>query len=255
MRNDLFAYFSEDEFAGKQILDFGCGCGASSIILARLFPQADIVGVELDASSLAVARKMVEYYDLPRVRFYQSPGGADLPQEVGKYDFVMMSAVFEHLLPHERKTLMPKLWLAVRDGGYLFINQTPNQLFPFELHTTMLPLINYLPDRLAHRIAGKFSTRIRPEESWEQLLRQGIRGATEWEIMRLLPRSSAVPVLLEPRNHGLKDRIDLYYLNTNSSRLKMIKRIARVGIKAFRALFGITMVPDLSLAIHKRSEK
>jgi hypothetical protein len=154
-------------------------------------------------------------------------------------------------LPSQRMALMPQLWRAVNDNGFLFINQTPNLLFPIELHTTMLPLINYLPDRVALALSRRWSKRVQPDESWDELLQKGIRGATEREILDLLPKADGVPTMLEPRHHGLKDRIDLYYRNTNPNRLQTLKKIARVGIKAFRSWSGITLVPDLSLAIQK----
>jgi 2-polyprenyl-3-methyl-5-hydroxy-6-metoxy-1,4-benzoquinol methylase len=247
LKNDLFAYFAEEEFADKSILEFGCGGGASTHILARLFPTAEITGVELVESALRVARRRAAAFELKNVSFLQSPAGDALPENLGQFDFIILSAVYEHLFPHERRTILPQLWSHLRDGGYLFINQTPNSLFPFELHTTMLPLINYVPDSLALQMARRFSKRIKPDETWEELLRKGIRGATEREILGHLPGAE----MLEPRYHGIKDRIDLYYLNTNSERLKMIKSAAKFFIKALRTVSGITLVPDLSLAFRK----
>lgn len=252
LANDLLAYFKAEDFAGKQILDFGCGSGSSSVILAQMFPQTQITGVELFPSLLAIARERVAYYKLSNVEFYESPSGSELPADIGRFDFVIMSAVFEHLLPPERHAVIPKLWRAVRPGGYFFLNQTPNRHFPVELHTTMLPVINYLPDGLALVAARRFSKRIKKDETWEQLLRKGVRGATDREIMGLLPRDSGIPVMLEPCNNGMRDRIDLYYSNTDPNRLKMLKTITRVVIKGLYAITGLAFVPDLSLAFHKQ---
>lgn len=251
LRNDLFAYFSEADFKASRILDFGCGSGSSTVILARMFPQATITGVELAPAAVTAAHRRAAYYNLNSVSFQQSPSGTQLPAAIGEYDLVILSAVYEHLLPWQRTVLMPQLWRAVRDNGFLFINQTPNLLFPIELHTTMLPFINYLPDRLALALARRCSQRVERNETWDELLQKGIRGATEDEILDLLPVESGIPWLLEPRHNGLKDRIDLYYRNTNQNRLQTVKKVARVGIKAFRSLSGIVLVPDLSLAIQK----
>lgn len=247
LQNDLFAYFKPEDFENKTILEFGCGDGASTVILARMFPTAQITGVELVESFLTVARKRAEVFGLKNVSFLQSPGGDRLPEDLGQFDFIILSAVYEHLFPHERQKIMPQLWEHLRDGGHLFINQTPNSLFPFELHTTMLPLINYVPDSVALKMARKFSNRIRPDETWEELLRKGIRGATEREILGHLKNAE----MLEPRYNGLRDRIDLYYANTNSERLKSLKSAARIFIKAIKKVSGITLVPDLSLAFRK----
>jgi len=248
LKNDIFAYFKPEDFENKTILEFGCGGGASTHILTRMFPSAEITGVELVESALGVARKRAEVFNLENVRFLQSPRGDALPENLGQYDFIILSAVYEHLFPHERKIILPELWKHLRDGGYLFINQTPNSLFPFELHTTMLPLINYVPDSIALKMARRFSKRIKPHETWEELLRKGIRGATEREILSHLPRAE----MLEPRYNGIKDRIDLYYVNTNAERLKTVKSAAKIFIKAIKTTTGITLVPDLSLAFRKK---
>ena len=247
LQNDLFAYFKPEDFENKTILEFGSGSGASTHILARMFPKSTITGVELIEPELRVARARAASFDLKNVSFLRSPHGDALPENLGKFDFIILSAVYEHLFPHERATVLPLLWEHLRGGGYLFINQTPNSRFPFELHTTMLPLINYVPDRLALKMARKFSERIKPDETWEELLRKGIRGATEGEIAGHLKDAE----MLEPRYNGLRDRIDLYYLNTNSERLKAVKTLAKYFIKAVKTVSGLTLVPDLSLAFRK----
>ena len=104
LQNDLTAYFTPADFAGKKILDFGCGSGASSMILARMFPQAQIVGIELEEKLLRIARARLEFYQYPNIEFVLSPSGNKLPAEIGEFEFVIMSAVYEHLLPIERKT-------------------------------------------------------------------------------------------------------------------------------------------------------
>jgi 2-polyprenyl-3-methyl-5-hydroxy-6-metoxy-1,4-benzoquinol methylase len=254
LRNDLFAYFNPADFQGKTILDFGCGSGASTMVLARMFPESQITGIEMVSDAIPVAKKRAEFHGFKNVTFLQSPSETQIPDQIGQFDFVILSAVYEHLLPHERKILLPQLWSLVRERGFLFLNQTPNRLFPFELHTTMLPFINYLPDNLTFQIVSRFSKRIRQNQTWNDLLREGIRGATVQEIMRNLSQGVFAPLILEPRNGGLKDRIDLYYKNTGP-RMKSLKGIARYFIKAIRAVSGLTIIPDLSLAFQKLPEQ
>jgi 2-polyprenyl-3-methyl-5-hydroxy-6-metoxy-1,4-benzoquinol methylase len=250
--NDIAAYFGIDDFSNARILDFGSGSGASSVLLARLFPSARIVGIELVGEYIHVAEQRAKFYGLSdRVTFVRSPGPSMLPADLGTFDLVVMSAVYEHLLPAERSSIMPQLWKLVRKGGFMFINQTPDIRFPLELHTTMLPGINYMPDRLAHVAATRFSKRIKKGESWENLLRMGIRGATEKEILRMNGPGDERPVLLEPNATGLSDRIDLYYKNTDPVRLRLLKTVSRKLLKVLRKVSGICLVPDLSLAIQK----
>lgn len=250
LEQDLSAYFSFEELNHKRILDFGCGSGASTMILSRLFPDATVVGVELEEKHLQIARKRLEHYGSRNVSFFLSPSGSELPEDIGTFDLIVLSAVYEHLLPNERKNVIPLVWSKLDDGGCIFLNMTPHRWFPIEHHTTGLPLINYLPPRPALVCARTFSKRIDKGSSWETLLRQGIRGATKHEIVKLLSRESDV-VLLEPLRHGLNDRIDLWFSQLGKDRYLALKRSIWLGLKAFRAATGITLVPNLSLAIKK----
>jgi 2-polyprenyl-3-methyl-5-hydroxy-6-metoxy-1,4-benzoquinol methylase len=244
--NDLAAYFAPSDIAGKRVLDFGCGSGASTAILAREYPDAQFTGVELRADLLEIAKARADHYGLTNCSFIVSPDGSSLPPNLGVFDIVIMSAVVEHLLPDERPVILPLLWNQVKSGGYLFLDQTPFRYFPIELHTTMLPFINYLPDSLALAYAKTFSKRIDEGETWESLLRQGIRGATEKEIGSLLTNSEMLGCLGD-----VNDRIDLWLKNTNPNKMAAAKRLTKGVLKLLYKTTGICMVPDLALAYRK----
>jgi trans-aconitate methyltransferase len=252
LEEDLTAYFAREDFSGKRILDFGCGSGASSMVLARMFPDARITGIELEEKLLEIARARLSFYQYANVEFHLSPSGMEIPQRIGEFDFVVMSAVFEHLLPEERKTVIPKVWEIIKSGGFLFLNMTPHRWFPVEHHTTGLPFINYLPANLTYAAARRFSKRLDGADSWETLLRRGIRGATENEIIEILTRNTAYkPVLIEPSRKNLKNRIDLWYSLLNRKSHRKIKKVIKILLKTIRAATGLTLVPNLSLAIKK----
>jgi 2-polyprenyl-3-methyl-5-hydroxy-6-metoxy-1,4-benzoquinol methylase len=252
LETELLAYFDRSDFDYKRILDFGCGAGASTAILARMFPKSEIVGAELDSSLLSIARKRIQHYGLARVALHQSPSGTELPEGLGEFDFVVLSAVYEHLLPQEREILMPKVWSLIREDGYLFIDQLPNRLFPVEQHTTGLPFINYMPKRLALEAAQRFSRQVGKDEPWEELLRKGIRGATEREILTILRKDRTYsPVLIEPTNLGLRDRIDLWYSVASERRMPSVKLGLKVLMKAIKFATGLELVPYHTLAIKK----
>jgi len=250
-RYDLLGYVSEQEFAGKRILDFGCGSGASTMVLARLFPKAQIVGIDLVENLVSIAELRASHYGFDTVRFLCSPDGCSFPKDVGGFDYIILSAVYEHLLPEERRVLLPQVWQHLALQGVLFIGLTPDRHFPVEGHTTGLPFINYLPDVLTLYFARWFSRRVQSKETWESLLRRGIRGGTAKEIMKILGETPHRPVLLKPRREGLNDRLDLWFAISLPAGRVWLKRLALFCFKALKRLTGLTLTPNLSLAIRK----
>jgi 2-polyprenyl-3-methyl-5-hydroxy-6-metoxy-1,4-benzoquinol methylase len=250
IRHEILGYMDPAEFAGKRLLDFGCGSGASTMVLCRLLPRCELVGVDLEERLLRLARLRALHFNRQDVRFLQSPSGETFPEGLGRFDYIILSAVYEHLLPGERRELLPRLWDRLKPGGVLFLNQTPHRYWPLEWHTTGLPLINYLPDALALRAARRFSRNVAPDATWERLLRDGIRGATVGEILGIL-RSCGTPVLLEPRPE-VGDQIDLWY-GKLSRRRAALKRAARAVLKGLKPLGSTHLIPQLALAIRKQA--
>lgn len=248
----LLAFVGEERFCGRRLLDFGCGAGASSVVLARRFSQTEVVGVDIEAPLLALACARAAHHRLANVSFVCSPAPMRLPPNLGTFDFVVLSAVYEHLLPAERAALLPQLWHSLRPGGILFINQTPHRLFPVERHTTGLPFINYLPPRLALVLARRFSRRVSREESWISLLRRGVRGGTANTILRDLgPAARRCARLLKPYRLGVRDEVDLWYRLSRHGRFAHLRRCLWCFLKVTHLALGVVPVPCLSLAIHK----
>lgn len=252
----IMSYCEEIDFENVKILDFGCGSGASAMILSRMFPSADIVGVDLVNETLNIAKSRAKYYKAENVNFMISPSGNKLPKDIGNFDYILLSAVYEHMLPDERKIILNKLWEKLNIGGIIFINQTPDKHFPIETHTTGLPLINYLPDKVTLFLSRKFSKGISCEESWNSLLRSGIRGATTNEIMNILITNSinCEPILLKPTKLGIKKQGDICYKASKkrlSQRYKGSKKIIILMVITFILMMKIPIAPYLSLAIKK----
>jgi 2-polyprenyl-3-methyl-5-hydroxy-6-metoxy-1,4-benzoquinol methylase len=254
LKNDLLSYRDEEEFKNKRLLDFGCGAGSSTMILARMFPHTQIVGIELEEKLLSIARLRVTHYGYNNIELMISPAPNSLPPNIGYFDYVLLSGVYEHLLPNERETLLPQIWSVLKPGGILFLNRTPYRYFPVEEHTTSgLLFINYLPDKLALSYAQRFSRRKLKNKSWEELLRGGIRGGSEEEVLSILNHCPQKPILLNPSRFGMKDRIDLWYIQTQcgKARYAAIKILFLLSAKLVKLLTGLTVVPGLSLAIKK----
>jgi SAM-dependent methyltransferase len=259
LRSQLLSYFRPEEFKGKRLLDFGCASGASTFAMAKLFPETEILGVELLPERVETAQRIAALERISNVRFLCSPSGDQLPEKIGQFDFVMLSAVFEHLLPRERSSIMPLLWSVMKEGAAIFINQTPYRYFPFEHHSTGLWFINYMPDKVAHFVARKWS-RHDPSEydptvqkslDWETHLRGGIRGATEWEIIRNLTGGKKVEAqILQPRPECARDRADHWFVRTGQ-RFRILKKGAAYTFRITDRLFGTVPSMNVEVAIRK----
>lgn len=256
---DLLGYVNENGFKNRRILDFGCGGGASTMILGRMFPHAEIVGIELEEKLVSIAKLRKEHYGFDdRIRLLVSPDAISLPKGIGRFDYVIMRGVYEHLLPFERKMLLPQIWDLLKPEGILFLNETPHRYWPVENHTTSgLPIINYLPDKAAFFIARKFSKRKLQDHTWESLLRQGIRGGSVREILSILTQSKCKqkPILLAPSRLGAKDRIDLWYIKSGKARFLIGRKIVIFLLNKFlKMTAGFIFLPGLSLAVKKSPE-
>lgn len=210
------------------------------------------MGVELVSEFVQLAEHRAQFHGVTgRVSFQRSPNANSLPTEIGEFDYITFSAVFEHLLPNERQTVLALLWSHLKEGGVMFLDQTPYRWFPVEMHTTGLPLINYLPDALTLYCSRRFSGRVSADASWPQLLRKGIRGGTTREIVGLLNQQGRKAELLNPSQLGVRDHIDLWYQLSSATRKPLTKKLMMWGFRAVKAVTGVTMIPTLSLAIRK----
>jgi 2-polyprenyl-3-methyl-5-hydroxy-6-metoxy-1,4-benzoquinol methylase len=252
LATSTLSYVDEDVFLGKKILDFGCGSGSSTMSLARLFPKTRITGIDFVEQFLNVARSRAEHYNFKNVEFICSPDPGVLPKEIEKFDFVFLSAVFEHLLPQERRDLMPMLWGYLKPGGILFLNETPYRYFPVESHTTGgLPLINYFPDSLTLYASRYLSGIVSRNVTWKELLRMGIRGATTGEIVATLSNETEKPLVLKPNRLGIKDQSDIWYKVAVERALNPLKRLIIMTLYFCKKITFTKLTPYLSLAIQK----
>lgn len=102
--------------AGARVLDAGCGTGRVMIRLAEL--GYDCVGVDLDASMLAVARKQAP--GLPWFRSDLAEFEPDSLGIAGDFDLVVAAGnIFPLLAPGTESAVVERLSAALRPGGLL----------------------------------------------------------------------------------------------------------------------------------------
>ena len=253
VRRQLSAYVEPELLVTARILDFGCGTGGSSLSMARAFPRCQVVGVELNAGPLELARKLAASRNVCNVSFVQSSAGDSLFADPGLFDVIMLSAVYEHLKPPERLAVLPLLWSTLRESGVMLFNQTPHSWYPYEHHSAGLWLTNYLPDRLTHwlvRRYAKMNLSVNRSADWQDHLRGGIRGGSEREILKIIRAAGGVPRVLQPLSPQYKDRA-AYWLAATSQRFAALKGIIGMTYRLTDAAFQTVPSVNLDVAIKK----
>jgi len=141
---------------GATVLEIGCGTGTLTVALAE--QGAIVSGVDIDEESIAVAKDRCTAYGL-EVDFNKA-NATDLRQLFPKrhFDFIVFSATLEHMTNDERIVAMKETWNMLSKGSLWCVLHTPNRLWHFDGHTSLLPFYMWLPDALAFKYS-KFSPR------------------------------------------------------------------------------------------------
>jgi 2-polyprenyl-3-methyl-5-hydroxy-6-metoxy-1,4-benzoquinol methylase len=233
-----FQRFSID-LHNKTILDFGCGSGASSIILSKLGGKK-IVGVDFAKDSVEIARLRARDSAVQdRVDFLCMPETRKLPFQDESFTLILCNGVIEHIPPAERDVYIIELWRLLAPGGYFFVHETPNRLWPIDSHTTGLPLVPYMPLKLARKFAARYSKRVRPDVSLEELIFSGIRGSTYWQILNPIRQQNPNVI-----NKTVDNDIDAFFETYLARRPSALKRVAIITLRTFyKVLHSIVLYP------------
>ena len=95
------------------ILDFGCGIGKLTALLAREFLKSTVYGYDISKECLYVAKK--ENAELRNLYFIDSLA------EAYRFDIVVVAGVFHHIQSNERRATMCKLRDILKPGGRIII--------------------------------------------------------------------------------------------------------------------------------------
>jgi SAM-dependent methyltransferase len=108
---------------GSRVLEAGCGVGAQTITLARNSPGAQIVSLDISATSLAVAEQRLAATGATNVTFRQGDVYG-LPFADGSFDHVFVCFVLEHLarpdaaLAEALRVVVPGGTITVIEGDH-----------------------------------------------------------------------------------------------------------------------------------------
>jgi 2-polyprenyl-3-methyl-5-hydroxy-6-metoxy-1,4-benzoquinol methylase len=110
-----------------RIADIGCGLGWSTIGMALAYPKVSVDGLDMDATSVEIARRNVADAGLAeRVRFVV--GDAAAPELDGRYDLVTMLESF-HDMAHPVRILSAFRGLLADDGSILIVDMKAGETF------------------------------------------------------------------------------------------------------------------------------
>jgi ubiquinone/menaquinone biosynthesis C-methylase UbiE len=122
-----------DIVSGKKVLDIACGDGYGSNLLSGL--AAEVVGVDIDAETIALAKIK---YRKPNLRFLT--GSADvIPCKTGIFDVVVSFETIEHHDKHEemmleiKRVLKPNGVLIISSPDKRFYSDVPGYKNPFHV--------------------------------------------------------------------------------------------------------------------------
>jgi ubiquinone/menaquinone biosynthesis C-methylase UbiE len=101
------------------VLDIGCGTGSMAIVIKRMHPGAEIVGIDPDPLALSVAERKAKRAGLP-VEFDR--GFADhMPYADASFERVFSSFMFHHLTADEKAATLGEIRRVLKPNGSLHL--------------------------------------------------------------------------------------------------------------------------------------
>jgi 2-polyprenyl-3-methyl-5-hydroxy-6-metoxy-1,4-benzoquinol methylase len=179
-----------------RIADVGCGLGWSSIAMANAYPKVTVHGLDLDSTSVEIARHNAADAGFgDRVRFVVADAAS--PTLEGRYDLITMLESF-HDMSHPVQILSALRGLLAGDGSILIVDMKAGERFVapgdrLERYLYGWSVMSCLHDGLQNGGAGT-GTVMRPATLFGYALEAGLSGYEvlpiehdTWRFYRLRP--------------------------------------------------------------------
>jgi SAM-dependent methyltransferase len=236
------------------VLEVGASFGHMTEYLAEQPEIGEIHCFDTDPAFVDIVRAKVEELGLAKVKEVLLLGNDEtrrLPWPDARFDLVLVVGVVEHLPARNRRAQVDEYYRVLAPGGHIAVLDTPNRLFPLETHSIGLPLVQWLPPRLAYAYArlarpGKFRA-----VSYESFVADGTgwRNAT---LAECLPSAGAVGLVDVTEEAGYGWR---FFRDTARSRTRRALLPAFAGAVALLRAGGRPPslgLPYLNLLFRKR---
>ena len=152
----LSRWLRERRLQRLSVLEVGCSFGHITEWLAEQPEIARVHTFDTDTAFVAITRAKVEELGLTRVAEVaqlDNDSTRRLPWADDTFDLVLAIGVVEHLPARNRRAQVDEYYRVLAPGGHVAVLDTPNRWFPLETHSVGLPLVQWLPPRLAWRYA------------------------------------------------------------------------------------------------------
>jgi len=104
---------------GLRVLDIGCGTGSLTLLLAKLHPGVEVIGLDPDPKALSIAKRKAERAGLA---LRLDRGFSDrLPYPDACFDRVFSSLMFHHLAAEEKAATLREVRRVLKPGGSLHL--------------------------------------------------------------------------------------------------------------------------------------
>jgi 2-polyprenyl-3-methyl-5-hydroxy-6-metoxy-1,4-benzoquinol methylase len=213
----LFRYLRARGVRNLRVLEVGCSFGHMTEYLAEQPEVAALSTFDADEAFVEIARTKAKELGLAVVNeilYLGQEATRHLPWADGAFDLVLVVGVVEHLSVRHRREQVDEYWRVLAPGGHIAFLDTPNRWFPYETHSIGLPLVQWLPARLAYAYARLGRPRLHRRMKFEDFVADGAgwRNATLSECLPSRDRRDVVDVT-EEAGYGLR-----YFQDTARSR-------------------------------------
>lgn len=164
-------------FIPESILDIGCGGGYFAALLAKKFPNAQVVGRDFSSQAIAHAKK--RHASIPNLTF--EVGG--FPEQENVFDLVVSTLVCHHLAPEEFPSFIRSAY-SVSKKGILF-NDLHRSWIPYLFFKCVAPFI--FKNRLITHDGLLSIRKSFVKKDWKQALQKASLAAQGWNITWFFP--------------------------------------------------------------------